>query len=150
MISFLRNLIKGKGTPANGGGGENQHDKASPVGRHGIFMFKEQQGSTSGAVDIIALHGLNGHYRDTWTSPVTGSNWLIDEGFLPSQIPNARIMSYGYNSQVELSKSTADIGAFAEGLLYQLQTWRRTAEEKKRPIIFICHSLGGIVAKKVS
>lgn len=58
-------------------------------------------------------------------------------------------MSYGYNSRVEFSKSEAGIGAFTEGLLVQITGVRRTREEKKEPIIFICHSLGGIVVKKV-
>ncbi|PMD49675.1 uncharacterized protein K444DRAFT_513499, partial [Hyaloscypha bicolor E] len=60
--------------------------------------FKDQLENAPGIVDIVALHGLSGHYRQTWTSTVTGANWLEHEGFLPNQIPNARIMSYGHNS----------------------------------------------------
>jgi hypothetical protein len=119
------------------------------VEQYGIFTFKDQPSSSEGKVDIIALHGLNGHYRDTWVSS-TGENWLEDAEFLPKHIPNARIMSYGYNSRVEFSKSSAGIGAFAEQLLVQIEGIRRNPEEKKRPIIFVCHSLGGIVVKKVS
>jgi surfactin synthase thioesterase subunit len=99
-------------------------------------------------VDIVALHGLNGHWNDTWTSS-GGVNWLRDEGFLPSQIPYARIMSYGYKSSVFGTKTLARIDNFADGLLAQLQGRRMDVEEQKRPIIFICHSLGGIVAKRV-
>jgi hypothetical protein len=42
-------------------------------------------------------------------------NWLKD--FLPKKIPYARILSYGYNSSVQFSKSAAGISTFAEQLL---------------------------------
>ena len=53
------------------------------------------------------------YYRKTWTAtPAVGKpkNWLED--FLPEQIPNARIMSYGYDSTVQFSKSVAGIGFY--------------------------------------
>jgi hypothetical protein len=120
--------------------------------RYGIFVFQDKSATDDGIIDIIAVHGLNGHYDDTWTwtSGNQGEkrNWLKD--FLPQQIPNARIMSYGYNSAVQFSKSAANISNFAEQLLNDLVAERDTPAKKTRPIIFICHSLGGIVFKKAS
>jgi hypothetical protein len=119
-------------------------------GRHGMFILADKPKEEIGISDIIAIHGLNGHYRNTWTAVSksgTQCNWLQD--LLPKQIPNARIMSYGYNSAVQFSKSTADVGTFADGLLEEIMSYRGTNAEKARPIIFICHSLGGIVFKKV-
>ncbi|KAM0228216.1 hypothetical protein ACHAPO_010864, partial [Fusarium lateritium] len=87
----------------------------------GLFTFVEKGRDESGIVDIVAIHGLNGHYYKTWsTSSTNGSrlNWLED--MLPERIPNARIMSYGYNANVQFSKSTAGIGDFVEGLLSDL------------------------------
>ena len=43
---------------------------------------------------IVAVHGLNGHREKTWT--VNGVNWLRD--LLPADIPNARILSWGYDA----------------------------------------------------
>lgn len=57
-------------------------------------------------------------------------------------------MSYGYNSAVQFSKSAADIGVFAEQLLFSLMAKRRSHSERERPVIFICHSLGGLVFKQ--
>lgn len=96
---------------------------------------------------IVAVHGLNGHSFQTWTS--TGSKprmWLRD--FLPRRIPRARIMTYGYNSNVNDKACTTTIHEFAGRLLVDLSALRRHGDEK-RPIIFLCHSLGGIVVKEV-
>lgn len=43
---------------------------------------------------IVAVHGLNGHREKTWT--VDTVNWLRD--LLPSDVPHARILSWGYNA----------------------------------------------------
>jgi hypothetical protein len=138
-------------TAANGGGSLTTVDSpsGSSTGKHGMFIFEDKPANDNGIIDIVAVHGLNGHYEDTWTwkSGSQKSNWLKE--FLPRQIPNARIMSYGYDSAVAFSKSTADITTFAEALLNELIARRDTSVEKTRPIVFICHSLGGIVFKKV-
>ena len=47
---------------------------------------------------IVAVHGLGGHAMATWTHDSTGKLWLRD--FLPHTIPNARIMTFGYDSRV--------------------------------------------------
>ena len=120
-------------------------------GHLGMHVLIPKESNEEDVVDFVALHGLNGHYRKTWTAtPAVGKpkNWLED--FLPEQIPNARIMSYGYNSTVQLSKSVADIDTFAEQLIHSLIAKRRSQNERKRQVIFICHSLGGLVFKQVS
>ncbi|MCJ1472952.1 hypothetical protein MMC13_001601, partial [Lambiella insularis] len=58
-------------------------------------------------------------------------------------------MSYGYNSETALSKGVTDIDDEAAMLLDRLAGERRHNVEKSRPIIFVAHSLGGIVVKKV-
>ncbi|KAI9760923.1 MAG: hypothetical protein M1835_000077, partial [Candelina submexicana] len=100
-------------------------------------------------VDIVAVHGLNpvnteSHAYLTWTSSSNGKLWLKD--FLPERLPRARVMLYGYNSNVVLGSSTAGVWDFADILLERLYQKRKKAPN--RPIIFICHSLGGIVVKE--
>lgn len=59
-------------------------------------------------------------------------------------------MSYGYNSQTAFSKAVTNIDDEARILLRKLISKRTREEERRRPIILISHSLGGIVVKKVS
>ncbi|KAI0543731.1 hypothetical protein F4679DRAFT_577412 [Xylaria curta] len=86
-------------------------------------------------VDIVAVHGLNGKAYKTWTD--SGKLWLAD--FLPLDIPRARIFTYGYNSAVAFSSSASR----------RLMAKRRLfLHADKRPLLFICHSLGGVVVKR--
>ncbi|KAK5215750.1 hypothetical protein LTR47_009949 [Exophiala xenobiotica] len=104
-------------------------------------------GSTSSpAVDIVAVHGLGGNAVNTWTHPKSKKCWLRD--FLPQQIPDARIMTFGYNADVAFGQSTAEIIDHAKSLLVSLVDKREEPEEIQRPLIFVAHSLGGIVVKQ--
>lgn len=104
-------------------------------------------------VDIVAIHGLNGTPFGTWTQTIMNKEtrkrvstlWLRD--LLPEDVPGARIYTYGYPSQVCFSKSRATTEDFAQKLLWELKAERRGGHER-RPIIFITHSLGGLVCKQ--
>ncbi len=95
---------------------------------------------------IVAIHGLGGHAFKTWTN-TDGHLWLRDS--LPSHVPQARIMTYGYDSSLKFSSSRAKINDFASELATRLDLERGDAAERHRPIIFICHSLGGVVFKEL-
>lgn len=104
-------------------------------------------------IDIVAVHGLGGHWTETWTdtSDDRKSMWLRD--FLPSQLKEeadvrARVMSYGYDSTTAFSKSVSDIEDQTGVLLHALNVERMSPAQRKRPIIFVAHSLGGIIVKK--
>lgn len=47
---------------------------------------------------MVAVTGLVGHAFGSWRSRETAQMWLKD--FLPKDIPNIRVMSYGYNSNL--------------------------------------------------
>ncbi|KAF1842273.1 uncharacterized protein K460DRAFT_345969 [Cucurbitaria berberidis CBS 394.84] len=117
---------------------------------HGLFVLHPppelpcDTGSLS--VDIVAVHGLNGHARRTWKDEVEGLLWLED--FLPTVMPHAQIMTFGYDSSLLLSHSEGTIEDFARDLLNRLWMMRQSPETKNRPLIFVAHSLGGIVVKK--
>jgi hypothetical protein len=58
-------------------------------------------------------------------------------------------MSFGYNSDTFFSNSVTSIDDVATALLNNLNGERQSEGQKATPIIFISHSLGGIVVKKV-
>lgn len=119
---------------------------ASP---HGIKILVPQPSDKTGCVDIVAIHGLNGHREETWTDPETGLQWLSDSSCLPRDIPTARVLTFGYNSKTYFSRSESDIPDFASEFLWALKAQRTSAEERQRRIVFIRHSLGGLVFKQV-
>ncbi|KAI0542415.1 hypothetical protein GGR58DRAFT_496969 [Xylaria digitata] len=98
-------------------------------------------------LEIIAVHGLGGDWEKTWTAS-NGNMWLRD--FLPFQLDdielNARIWSYGYNSRTVFSAAVSDITDEASILLDRIQGEQISDADKKRRIVFVAHSLGGILA----
>jgi hypothetical protein len=44
----------------------------------------------------MAVHGLSGDAFTSWTRPKSKKFWLKD--FLPQQIPDARVMTFGYGA----------------------------------------------------
>ena len=75
---------------------------------------------------IVAVHGLCGDPFETWTEESSGKLWLRD--LLPYQVPNTRIMSYGYDSTVAFSKSEIKLVDVAADLLNRLNDERGTRE----------------------
>lgn len=58
-------------------------------------------------------------------------------------------MAFGYTTSISpLHRSTALISDIAKQLLYHLHNKRTSEAQRQRPIIFIAHSLGGIVIKE--
>ena len=58
-------------------------------------------------------------------------------------------MAFGYNADAAFGNTIADIIDHAKDLLSSLIDRREEEGENLRPIIFIAHSLGGIVVKQV-
>ncbi|KAF2679561.1 hypothetical protein K458DRAFT_422121 [Lentithecium fluviatile CBS 122367] len=105
-------------------------------------------------LDIIAIHGLNPFHtksnaESTWTAKKgdVEKNWIKDKEFLPKLLPSARIMIFGYNSHAVFGAAAATINDHASTLLEKIRLKRRKVPAT-RSIVFICHSLGGLLAKR--
>lgn len=71
---------------------------------------------------IIAVTGLAGHAFGSWKSKGRPEMWLRD--FLPESIPNARILTYGYDTKLPGSQSEASILELSRRLLESIKTTR--------------------------
>ncbi|GAP91029.2 putative cytochrome P450 [Rosellinia necatrix] len=103
-------------------------------------------------IDIVAVHGLNGDALRTWTSRKNGVCWLYHPDFLPRYVRNARVLVWGYNSSfgtlTGVEPSENRIHHHAQTLVAQLYADRKLENMTEKPIIFLCHSLGGLVVKR--
>ncbi|XHF97721.1 hypothetical protein AWENTII_001306 [Aspergillus wentii] len=104
-------------------------------------------------VDIVFVHGLNGNPYNSWTSKSTGTFWPAD--LLPEVLDvnevRVRVLTYGYNANVHSFTDGASkdrIHNHAETLASGLAANRNLRGCSDRPIIFVCHSLGGLVVKR--
>ncbi|KAF2022898.1 tetratricopeptide repeat domain-containing protein [Setomelanomma holmii] len=110
---------------------------------HGLQVVAE---GTNPTIDIVAVHGLNGHCEKTWTAD-NSINWLRD--LLPHDLPNARVLSWGYDANTHSRSRVSCQYLFdhARTLVSDLCLERQITQTSKRPIIFVAHSLGGIIVK---
>ena len=99
---------------------------------------------------IIFVHGLRGDAYETWT--VDKICWPRDFLKTEPKLKHTRVITWGYDSSVaKLSdfSSQSSIFSHAENLLIDLVRKRQESEEENRPIVFVGHSLGGLVIKEV-
>ncbi|CAG9946682.1 unnamed protein product [Clonostachys rosea f. rosea IK726] len=95
-------------------------------------------------VDIVFIHGLSGDREKTWTGPNQTEPW--PKTILPDRLPTARILVFGYDAKwLKDSSSRNRVQEHASNLLASLGRHRDEDNTSSRPIIFVCHSLGGLV-----
>lgn len=103
-------------------------------------------------VDIVFVHGLGGTSLRTWCRNrdmdfLWPKHWLPDEaGF-----STARILTYGYHAHFSSKKeqTTMTLNDFANDLLFRMKYDEETEERLGQvPIVFVTHSMGGLVFKK--
>ncbi|KAK3352442.1 hypothetical protein B0T25DRAFT_500548 [Lasiosphaeria hispida] len=100
-------------------------------------------------VDIVAVHDIHQDSLDAWTDPKSQVNWLRD--FLPHDARVGRILAYGYSSSASAlfaSDAAETIQGMAESLVQELRADRQFAGTLRKPIIFLCHGMGGVLVKK--
>ncbi|KAK1977787.1 hypothetical protein LZ30DRAFT_730850, partial [Colletotrichum cereale] len=98
------------------------------------------------AVDIIAVPGLGSHPLGSWKSPYSDDVWLRD--FLPKDVPNIRVLIYGYDTTLPGSLSKQSIEDLGGILVERVVAFRARDNTTRRPLIFIGHSLGGLLIKE--
>ncbi|KAJ3568959.1 hypothetical protein NPX13_g6245 [Xylaria arbuscula] len=113
-----------------------------------IYGLREVHVPEDATVDIVFLHGLNGRADTTFLHESSGTYWPVD--LLPKDVPNARVSTFGYDAQV-----TAFVGPVgqnglqdhASNLVNDLANKRSVDSSAPPKIVFVAHSLGGLVVK---
>lgn len=79
---------------------------------------------------IVAVHGLGGHRENSWTAD-DGTNWL--QSLLPRDLPDCRILSWGYNASSAPNHEKQPLQDISEKLvldLYKLRELTRVSLTK--------------------
>ena len=102
-------------------------------------------------VDIVFVHGLTGNAYNTWTDKETGVHWPSE--LLRPDLSRSRILSFGYDADVMNicawgPASSSRLFNHAESLVGKLVRERERSDTVSRKIIFVAHSLGGLVTEQ--
>ena len=86
---------------------------------YGLHPLQEPLSSLEGnseyPADIVFVHGLNGHWKRTWTHKRSQIFWPKD--LLQGALPGVRVYSYGYPAAIFWDKSVATLHDIAKHLL---------------------------------
>ncbi|KAF2148555.1 hypothetical protein K461DRAFT_232934, partial [Myriangium duriaei CBS 260.36] len=107
---------------------------------------------------IVAVPGLGAHPEESWTwfpprkrenARYGAFNWISDPNGLIKLYPNSRIMLYDFASAWHGSKRVrATLKSICTVLLDNLLEVRKGGTQMNRPLIFIGHSMGGLIIAK--
>ncbi|KAL8705747.1 MAG: hypothetical protein Q9201_001142 [Fulgogasparrea decipioides] len=128
----------------------NSSGQRIPVNRFGLTEVYSPSPQKPN-VDVVFVHGLNGDPHNTWTSDHSKVFWPAQT--LPPLLEEerARILVYGYDADVTSFTDGASkdkIHNHAEHLVAELVANRRIRKVLERPIVWVAHSLGGLVVKR--
>jgi len=100
-------------------------------------------------VDIVVLHGLTGSATKTWLHIPSRVYWPRD--LLKNDFPDARVLVFQYDADITGIFSTASsnqLSDHAGNMLGDLARVREGTDTEDRSLIFVAHSLGGLVVQK--
>ncbi|KAK0639378.1 hypothetical protein B0T16DRAFT_497485 [Cercophora newfieldiana] len=110
---------------------------------HGFTQLYPTRPDRPVLADIIAITGMDGHAYGSWMSrDAEGDMWL--RNFLSDDLPSCRTMIYGYESKL-LAPNINQLQEYGRLFLAEIEKVRDTVDLQQRPLIFICHSYGGII-----
>lgn len=114
--------------------------------KYGIKILYD--GGDTAAIDIVFVHGLTGNAYNTWFHKDAGVHWPSQ--LLSKDMPDTRILSFGYDADIVNLWDPASVNTLAnhaENMVGDLVRKRERTDTEARPIVFVTHSLGGLVTE---
>lgn len=110
----------------------------------GECTIEEMFAAKPGVLDIVFVHGLKGNAKSTWSAASTDEFWPL---WISSRLAGISIYAVDYPAGIfaKWAKDEMNLHERAANLLEQLAI----LGIGQRPLAFICHSLGGIMAKEI-
>jgi hypothetical protein len=98
--------------------------------------------------DCIVLSGLASHPFGSWQPKGDDKSYMWIRDTLPTSIDGVRFILFGYDTTLKNSNSFQTIVDLANTLYLTLQTngW---ASPSTKPLVFLAHSLGGVLLKQL-
>ncbi|KAL8371665.1 hypothetical protein RB595_001456 [Gaeumannomyces hyphopodioides] len=91
--------------------------------------------------DIVLVHDFGGDAVRQWEP-------LWPPGGRPKELPDARVLSFGYNEISYHPYGREELSSPAERLLWELRQERRGEDTRLRPLVFVGRGAGGFIIKK--
>ncbi|KAL7937859.1 hypothetical protein V8C35DRAFT_290115 [Trichoderma chlorosporum] len=97
--------------------------------------------------DCIAISGLSSHPFGSWQPHGSDKSFMWIRDSLPKDLPGVRNIIYGYDTALIDSTSFQTIRDLAWSLIQQLKAngWASPGSKK---LVFLAHSLGGVILKE--
>lgn len=131
-------------------GSSSRRHRSRRTNLHGLVLVYEPDQKP--LADLVFLHAVGGSTQASWTARDTAeslwpSDWLPQDSTLAA----VRILTFGYGQSRD-DVEALDFSGWAKELLLELRY--KTGREDRPlnigtvPLIFVSHSLGGLLAKK--
>lgn len=112
----------------------------------GLHLISPADSSNPAVADIIFVHGLGGASHDTWRH---GKEEDDDHFFWPEELgkelPECNVWSVGYEADISRASGKGMVIGLRALAVASLMVSRKVGIE--RPVVFVCHSMGGLVVK---
>jgi protein SERAC1 len=131
----------------------------------GPLVLFDNIGTGSTGTDIVFVHGLRGARVGTWSK----DSVCWPDKLLREDVKDVRVITWGYDASIvnafqpasqdslwgHSSTLLEDLARLRAGTVRKVLSWRSQHTDaiikqiaQTRPILFVCHSLGGLVVKE--
>ncbi|KAG0557103.1 hypothetical protein KC19_11G102400 [Ceratodon purpureus] len=153
------NTMKQSGTEGNHNASAGPSPSRGKKLCDGVYSLYEPEGQPE--VEIVFIHGLqsddpkdacNDAYWTTWLARDGSQDNCWPQTWLAAVYPKARVLSISYDASRALKSTSSgamDLNPFGETLVQEMVFSGVDIGQHGCPVVFVCHCLGGLIAKQI-